>query len=643
MGRAQLGRRLEIGGHAHTQIGQPVARGDLAKQHEMRRGGFISRRDTHQPLDRQLKCATCRDKVIGFARYDPGLLRLLARVDLNETAARRARAIKLTRQMRRQFGPVEGLDHIEQRNGVLDLVGLQRPDQMELQVVIRRATRGPMGLGLLHAVLTENALAGRQRGSDAFIGLCLADSHQRDITGIARGAGGRSGYAIAHLFQARLDIGCNINQPGILVFVRHNALRSLNAMFVRAPSYYKDVMANRIDTFADLIAPIGEEEFFAEYHDKKPLHIPAPAPDKLDDVMTWDKLSAILNMTAIWSPSNLRLFLDTEAIPVEKYCRPAIDRNHQQTMQPDAEKVKSWLQRGASLVANDIDTLTPGLITAANALERRLGAKVQSNLYCSWQTHQAFPTHFDTHEVFALHVAGEKVWNIYEGRLENPIANDAYKNVDDAFNEKHRGGLLEEVTLRPGDVLYIPRGQYHDALASSEGCIHLSFGVTHVIGIDVMTLLFEHALADPAIRSNIPLIGTGDDARRAWIDNLVESVAKIGKSEAFQSSIAPLHDDFHYHRGGINLPGDALAEDGEDRFAVSVKNLKIVRQNGKTLLESAKGQVPIPNDIVDPVAWIVDAGQFTDDEFAEAFPGLDTGARAKLIKDLSSMHVIAPI
>ncbi len=413
-------------------------------------------------------------------------------------------------------------------------------------------------------------------------------------------------------------------------------------MFARAPSYYKDAMANRIDTFADLIAPISEDEFFGEYHDQKPLHIPAPAPDKLDDVMNWATLSDILNMTAIWSPSNLKLFLDTEAVPVEKYCRPAVGRNNQQTMQPDADKVKSWLRRGASIVANDIDTLTPGLIAAAGALEGRLGAKVQSNLYCSWKTHQAFPTHFDTHEVFALHVAGEKVWNIYEGRLENPIANDAYKNVDDDFNEKNRGQLLEQVTLRPGDVLYIPRGQYHDALASSEGCIHLSFGVTHVIGIDVMTLLIEHAIADPAIRSNIPLLGSGDAAVSAWVDGLVDLVAEIGKSKSFHSAIGPLHDAFHYHRGGIDLPGDALTESGEDRFEVSVKSLKVVRQNGKAQLESSKGKVPIPNDIVDPVAWIVDAGQFSNEEFASAFPDLDAAARSKLIQDLSSMRVIAP-
>jgi len=609
----------------------------------MRRGGLIGRRDTHQPLDRKLQRPACRDKPVRLRRHHSGLLRLFARVDLDETAARRARTVKLPRQMLCQFLPVEGLDHIEQRDRIAHLVGLQRPHQVKLKIVQSFPSFGPVSLGLLHAVLAEHALTGRQCGIDAFIGLGLADGHQRDISGIPRGTGGRIGDARANLFQTSRNIGANSSFVWIIIYVRHNALRSVNAMFERVPSYYKGAMGNRIDTFADLIAPISEEEFFAEYHDRKPLHIPAPAPDKLDDVMNWDKLSAILNMTAIWSPSNLKLYLDTQPVPVEKYCRPAIDRNNQQTMQPDSEMVKSWLRRGASIVANDIDTLTPGLIAATDALERRLGAKVQSNLYCSWQTHQAFPAHFDTHEVFALHVAGEKVWNIYEGRLENPIANDAYRNVDDGFNEKHRGELREQITLRPGDILYIPRGLYHDALASSDGCIHLSFGVTHVIGIDVMTLLFEHTLADPAVRSNIPLREAGDDARNAWIDDLVDRVTKIGKSDAFRASIAPLHDAFHYYRGGFNLPGDALTKNGEDRFEVSVKSLKIVRQNGKALLESTRGQVPIPEDIVKQVSWIVDAGQFSGKEFAAAFPLLTDAARAKLIQDLSSMRVIAPV
>ncbi|MCZ6862506.1 MAG: hypothetical protein O7I42_19910 [Alphaproteobacteria bacterium] len=139
-------------------------------------------------------------------------------------------------------------------------------------------------------------------------------------------------------------------------------------------------MANRIRSFADLIAPVTEEDFFATYHDRQFLHVPAPDTDKFADVMSWDILTNMLNMTSIWSPTSLSIMLDTKEIPAEQYCRQAVDRNNQQSLQPDTEKVKSWLRRGASLVANDVDTLWPGTAAAANALEQRLGGKIQSNL-----------------------------------------------------------------------------------------------------------------------------------------------------------------------------------------------------------------------------------------------------------------------
>ncbi len=113
--------------------------------------------------------------------------------------------------------------------------------------------------------------------------------------------------------------------------------------------------------------------------------------------------------------------------------------------------MKRWLRRGASLVANDIDTLWPGTAAAADALERRLGGKVQSNLYCSWNQHQAFDTHFDTHDIFALHCAG---------------------------------------------------------------AIHLAFGLTYIIGIDVLTMLFEQAMSGPLSRTNAPLPEAGPGGRR---------------------------------------------------------------------------------------------------------------------------------
>jgi len=290
-------------------------------------------------------------------------------------------------------------------------------------------------------------------------------------------------------------------------------------------------------------------------------------------------------------------------------------------------------------VANDIDTLTPGLISAANALEERLGGKVQSNLYCSWNQHQAFATHFDTHEVFALHVAGEKTWRVYEGRLDNPIASDTFQNLDDDFHAAHRGAVAEEITLKPGDILYIPRGQYHDALASSDGCIHLSFGVTHIIGFDVMTLLFERAMTEPLFRQNLP---PDDDAARAWIAQMVARLSEFGESEEIWSAIHDFRGSFEYQRGGFALPADALQDNPVDRFKVTTASLQVVRESGRAVMKTSKGSVPIPENVVDPVEWIARKQDFSGAELEASFPKMDPVERKKLVQDLVGMRVLAP-
>jgi len=401
-------------------------------------------------------------------------------------------------------------------------------------------------------------------------------------------------------------------------------------------------MANRISSFAEIIAPVTEEEFFEDFYDRRFLHVPAPQPGKFADVMSWNIFTDMLNMTAIWSPTSLGVCLDTKMIPPEQYCRQAVDRNSQPSLQPDAQKVKSWLRRGASLVANDVDTLWPGTAAAADALERRLGGKAQSNLYCSWQQHQAFDTHFDTHDVFALHCEGEKVWRIFEGRLDKPIANAAFKNLGAEYHNEHCGAVAAEITLRPGDLLYIPRGQYHDALASSDGAIHLAFGMTHIIGIDVLSLLFEQAMADPLFRTNAPLPEAGPEGRRGWLEGLAGRLHEIAGGDGLANALEAYRETFRYYRGGFDLPADALEQKADERFGVIVSSLEVVKTEGTFVLQSAKGSVPIPDELADPISWVIARGNFSAGELAAAFPRLADDVSEKLISSLAAMKAIAP-
>ncbi len=391
--------------------------------------------------------------------------------------------------------------------------------------------------------------------------------------------------------------------------------------------------------FADILDPISAEEFFGEYHGRKPLHVSGQS-DKFADLMSWEKLNQLLNMTAIWTSASLQMVLDREVIPPDRYCRPAIDRNNQRIMQPEPGRVLTLLREGASLVANDIDSLNPGLAATARVFEDQLGAKAQANLYCSWRQRQAFAVHFDTHDVYALHIEGEKVWRVYEGRLDNPIAHPRFKTLDQDYHERAKGDVLMEVCLRPGDLLYIPRGQYHDALASSAGAVHISFGLSAVIGIDYLNVLFDRAIADPLFRANVLRPSNdGDDEIAAHLRKIAARLGEIAASPEAIDQARKFHREFKYHRDKFELPDGATVA----RYRVRAKGLKVVQLGDQWSLEGKSGAVPIPRDSDQIVAWVIARDAFSRPEIDTAFPDHSEEERTRLLGDLVAMKVIASV
>ena len=395
-----------------------------------------------------------------------------------------------------------------------------------------------------------------------------------------------------------------------------------------------------IKSFADLIHPISEEEFFSKYYMKNHIHIKAREKDKLQSIMTWSKLNDLLNMSAFWTPHNLKLFLDTNPISITDYCEALADSASTGSLRPDPQKVNHWLSRGASIVANDVDTLSSGLRKAADILEAELSGKVQSNLYCSWQQHQAFPVHMDTHDVFALHVEGEKVWRIYEGKIEEPINHPAFNQINTKNAGAMAGELSDEVTLRPGDILYIPRGTFHEALASTEGCIHLSFGVTHVIGYDILALLLEKALEDPEFRKNMPRASSPEEQKRAWMNGLSSKTLSILKSDEFYRTINIYQNNFKYFRGGFNLPEIKKSNKLNQEFEVCFDDFEVLFINGECLLQRGNTQVNIPNDITTLIQWVIKKKNFTMDDLLKNFGSVKDDRIHFAILNLQKMKVL---
>ncbi|SNB75860.1 Ribosomal protein L16 Arg81 hydroxylase, contains JmjC domain [Arboricoccus pini] len=391
--------------------------------------------------------------------------------------------------------------------------------------------------------------------------------------------------------------------------------------------------------FETLLSPIGADAFKRDYLGKKPLHLQGAA-DKFAKIMNWEVLNRLLGMTTIWSAASLPMVLDKEAIPPTQTSSMAVGRDGGQVLRPDPAKVKKFLKAGATLVANDIDQLTPELSALSRAMEETLGGKVQGNLYLSSKRKQAFRVHYDTHDVFAVHVMGEKTWMVFEGKAENPIAHQVFKSQTAEHHEKAKGALWKEVRLKPGDLLYLPRGQYHYALADDGACAHVAMGVTYPIGIDVFSYLFERVVLEPMGRMNLP---QGDKAALgAWLTEFGQRLQALATDEQTRADIERFMASYRYPRDTYDLP--ALIEGSVETFVVQSEGMRLIEQQGRFGLVRAgtREAVEVPAGIVKPLRWTLERQRFTRPEIETAFPD-DHVALGRFLSDMMAMKLIRPL
>lgn len=392
-------------------------------------------------------------------------------------------------------------------------------------------------------------------------------------------------------------------------------------------------------TLAELLAPIDPARFFAEFHDRQPLHVRGDAA-KFASVLSWRQLNRLLDMTHIWSSHSLRLVLDGQPIPPGEYCTRAVGRDGEAVQQPVAARVAAWVGRGASVVLNDVDSLTPGLTAVSDALEGAGLGKAQANVYISWQSHKAFPAHYDTHDVWAVQVEGEKTWNVWEGRAEWPISHPAFRTEGQAHHERAKGALRQAVTLRPGDLLYLPRGWYHDALADAPASVHVAFGVNAPLGMDVLTLLFERALADAEFRKPLPRLD-GSGAAKLGLQSraaqLGQRLAEFCREPRTVEAIERMVAGHRFSRAGNDLlaarglAAPAASSDAEAASWRMVAAAKPVRRGADWALKAPLATVPLTPPEAEAVGWVVTRPDVTVAELAAAHPQVDApGLLARL-------------
>ena len=165
------------------------------------------------------------------------------------------------------------------------------------------------------------------------------------------------------------------------------------------------------------------------------------------------------------------------------------------TAMADVARVAEAFSEGATLVVQALHHWWPALATFCRSLEAALGHPAQANAYRTPRAAQGLSVHHDTHDVFCLQVAGEKRWLVYEPVWELPLRDQRYERTMGG-----PGDPVLDVTLRPGDTLYLPRGWLHEAKTSDSDSLHLTVGVNVYTWLDAFKAALDECADDARFR-----------------------------------------------------------------------------------------------------------------------------------------------
>ncbi len=239
-----------------------------------------------------------------------------------------------------------------------------------------------------------------------------------------------------------------------------------------------------MQTLQKILSPYLIEDFLTNHWTKTALHVTAEKTDKLKSFFSWVDLNDLLNHHRL-DGSSLR------------FSKLGQSLSHTGDRQVWGDRLK----QGATLIVDGVHHRIPAVTQLAADLRHEIGYDTHVNLYCSPEAQQGFNCHYDPHEVFILQVEGEKNWVVYSDTVPYPTP-----KMPSADQPQPEAAPYINCVLKPGDVLYIPRGHWHYAIAGDAPSLHLTVGIENQSGLNWLSWLKRELHDRPTWRQSLPIL-----------------------------------------------------------------------------------------------------------------------------------------
>jgi JmjC domain len=242
-----------------------------------------------------------------------------------------------------------------------------------------------------------------------------------------------------------------------------------------------------VPTFAELAGP--EEEFFSACFGQAPLYRPGALERDPRQLLSIADMDEILHCEAIRPP---HFGVTSNGGPLLPPAYTATTRvqgaNVTDTVVP--ERVYELFRTGATLIWTSINHFRPNLRALSRMLAEKFAAESGVTAFLTPAGRKGINPHHDPGDTFVIQLEGTKHWKLWKP--------PAVRRGDfQAHKLEELGEPVLEVSLRPGDVLYLPWGTPHVAAAEDQISLHLSVMVRTRLWSDLLRRCVDRLLEDP--------------------------------------------------------------------------------------------------------------------------------------------------
>ncbi|MFC0627037.1 JmjC domain-containing protein [Kribbella deserti] len=190
-------------------------------------------------------------------------------------------------------------------------------------------------------------------------------------------------------------------------------------------------------------------------------------------------------------------------------------------------KISAYIAEGATTVLESLHRTWKPIGDLCRRLTFETGVPVSANAYLTPSGSQGFAHHYDTHSVLIVQTSGSKTWQLHTPVYDDPLEHqpwDGAKVSQDEWERLRNGKPFLEVTLEPGDSLWIPRGWIHNGFATDDHSLHVSFSFPTLTPYWIANELVRRLGSERAFRTELPWgFGRSADIRA----QAVETTAKL--------------------------------------------------------------------------------------------------------------------